>query len=105
VRTRWRTATGQSGSGRAVPVVLPDGTASPDTGTFWFFDPANTEMVVKVLDGCALGGHFWVFAGGLTNVRVTTTVRDTVKGVEKTYVNPQGRAFLPLQDTSAFDCP
>jgi hypothetical protein len=63
-------------------------------------------MVVKVLNGCALGRHYWVFAGGLTNVRTVITVTDTKNGQVKTYVNRQGTAFQPIQDTSAFaSCP
>ena len=27
-------------------------------------------MVVKVLDACSFSNHFWVFAGGLTDVGV-----------------------------------
>ena len=37
------------------PVAL-----SGDTGYFWFFGTANVELVVKVLDGRALNGRFWV---------------------------------------------
>ena len=32
-------------------------------------------------------------------------VTDTATGVVKTCRNPQGAAFAPLQDTSAFACP
>ena len=57
-------------------------------------------------DGCGLGGHYWFFAGGLTNVKVVITVTDTQTGATRTYNNPQGQAFLPLQDTAAFStCP
>ena len=64
------------------------------------------EAVVKVLNACSLGSRFWVFAGGLTNVSVTITVIDTKSGTVKNYVNPQGTAFVPVQDTNAFaTCP
>jgi len=93
--------------------VLPGGTSGPghtialtgDTGAFWFFSSANLEMLLKVLDGCAVDGHFWVFAGGLTNAQVVTTVTDTRTGAARRYVNPQGIAFAPIQDTRAFACP
>jgi pseudomonalisin len=92
---------GASGSGAAQVVSLTD-----DTGYLWFFDAANVETVIKVLDGCGLGGHYWVFAGGLTNVNVVITVTDSQTGDFKTYSNPQGVAFQPLQDTAAFStCP
>ncbi|MBV8203137.1 MAG: hypothetical protein JOZ15_21185, partial [Acidobacteria bacterium] len=54
---------------------------------------------------CALNQHFWVFAGGLTNVHVVIKVTDTQTGAVKTYTNPQNTAFQPLQDTSALPCP
>lgn len=99
VRTSWQTSTGQTGNGNAVRLTS-------DTGFFWFFDSANVEMVVKVLNACAFNQRTWVFAGGLTNVQVTMTVTDTQTGAVKTYVNPQSTAFEPIQDTGAFaTCP
>jgi len=92
----WQSATG-SGSGH--PVLL-----TPNTGYFWFFDSSNVELIVKVLDACADFGHEWVFAGGLTDVGVTMTVIDTQGGTSMTYTNPQGTAFLPIQDTGTFGC-
>lgn len=77
-----------------------------DTGYLWFFNPANVEAVIKVLDACALNQRFWVFAGGLTDVNTVIRVTDTKTGTSKMYTNPLGRAFLPVQDTSAFQtCP
>jgi hypothetical protein len=76
-----------------------------DTGLFWFFNEANLELVVKTIDGCEVNGHFWFFAAGLTNVETEITVTDTVSGNWKTYRNPPRTAFLPIQDTRAFDCP
>lgn len=98
VTAAWRTST-QSGQGQAVSLTS-------DTGYFWFFNAANVEMIVKVLDACSLNGRFWVFGGGLTDVEVTMTVSDTRSGAQKTYVNPLSTAFQPVQDTSAFaTCP
>ncbi|HYL06598.1 MAG TPA: PQQ-binding-like beta-propeller repeat protein [Thermoanaerobaculia bacterium] len=97
VRAAWQTAAGATGDGQAVALTA-------DTGYFWFFSAANVEVVTKVLDGCGLGHHFWVFAGGLTNVRVVITVTDTANGAVRVYQNPQGTAFAPIQDTRAFAC-
>ncbi len=100
VTARWRTSQGTMGPARAEPIT-------DDTGYFWFFNPANVEAVVKVLDACVPPfDRFWVFAGGLTNVEVVTTVVDTETDAEQVYTNPLGTPFQPLQDTEAFaTCP
>ena len=76
-----------------------------DTGYFWFFDPTNVELVVKVLTGCSVNNSYWVFAGGLTDVGVEVKVTDAVTGTRKTYSNAVGTPFQPIQDSSAFPCP
>jgi pimeloyl-ACP methyl ester carboxylesterase len=79
---------------------------TPESGTFWFFSPSNVELDVKVLEGCGVNARWWVFAAGLTNVRVVLTVTDTLTGASKSYTNPQGTAFQPIQDTNALAvCP
>ncbi len=93
VTARWQTAD-RSGSGQAVAL-------SPDTGYFWFFDPANVETVLKVLDGRALNDHFWTFYGALSNVDYELTVTDTQTGAARRYVNPHG-TLASVADTSAF---
>ncbi len=88
-------------SGNAQGVTL-----TPDSGYFWFFDPANVELTVKVLNGCAINHHYWVYAAGLTNVNVVLTVTDTQTGAVKSYTNPQGRTYVAVLDSSAFaTCP
>ena len=74
---------------------------TPDTGSFWFFSPSNIELVVKVLDGRATNGKFWVFYGALSDVAYTITVTDTQTGAVKTYVN-EARRLASVADTSAF---
>jgi hypothetical protein len=99
VTATWQTSGGQTGNGQAVPITA-------DTGYMWFFGSSNVEMVVKVIDACSFNQRFWVFAGGLTDVKVNLTVTDTKTGTVKTYTNPLGVAFQPIQDTSAFaTCP
>jgi hypothetical protein len=96
VQVLW-TAQGQSGKGEALGLTS-------DTGGFWFFSPTNIEMLVKVLDGCALGGHFWFFAAGLTNVDVAITVTDLSTHTVRQYESRAGSAFQPIQDTATFAC-
>jgi hypothetical protein len=95
----WRTSDGEAGTATGVALTT-------DTGYLWFFDAANVEVVAKIVDGCSLGGHYWVFAAGLTNVEVTLTVTDTATGQFKRYRKPRNTPFAPIQDTSAFStCP
>jgi hypothetical protein len=79
----------------AVPSV------ADDSGLFWFFDQDNWEILVKVLDGCALNDNFWVFSAATTNVAYTLTVTDTETGQVRDYESPAGAAQA-LADTSAF---
>jgi hypothetical protein len=98
VTAQWQSDTG-SGAGHAVALVS-------DTGSFWFFSPANLEILVKVLDACSVNGRKWAFGGGLTNVKVVLTITDLKTSAVKTYTNPLDLAYLPIQDTSAFStCP
>ena len=100
VQMVWTKPDNSTGDGTAVSLT-------DDSGYFWFFDPTNIEAVIKVLNGCAIDNAYWVFAAGLTNVQVVTTVTDTQTGAVYTNTNPQGTAFAPVQDTSAFpsSCP
>ena len=93
-RVAWTTSGGTTGSGQAFSLT-------DTTGAFWFFDPTNMELVVKVLDGRSVNGRFWVFYGSLTNVGFTLTVTDGLTGATRTYVNPQGQ-LASFADTSAF---
>jgi hypothetical protein len=78
-----------------------------NTGYFWFFDNTNVEVVTKVLPFCSDPfNSIWVFAAGLTNVLVDITYFDTKTSTTVVKHNPQGTAFVAIQDTSAFKtCP
>ncbi|MEA2604717.1 MAG: hypothetical protein QOF89_5709 [Acidobacteriota bacterium] len=96
----WKAADGSSGPGRVMPV------AAADSGLFWFFDPNNLELLVKVLDGCAVNHHFWVYTGPATDVQLTLTVSDSQTGKVRVYFNPLGTAAGTLTDLEAFAaCP
>jgi hypothetical protein len=85
-------------AGRAVPA------SSQDSGLFWFFSPANWEVLVKVLDPCVQRSHFWVFLSANTNVAFTVTIYDTVSGLTRFYSNAQGHIADTVADTAAFPC-
>lgn len=94
VEIAWKDFDGRTGAGQAAPLT-------DDTGTFWFFDPANLEVTAKVLDGRAVNGNWWFFFGALTNVEYRITLTDTVTGASRIYRNPAGR-FASQGDTAAF---
>ncbi|HWN45064.1 MAG TPA: ELWxxDGT repeat protein [Thermoanaerobaculia bacterium] len=94
VEAFWRDFQGHEGRDKAVALTA-------DTGYFWFFDPANVEVILKALDGQGLNGHHWVFYGALSTVEYALTVTDTLTGAARRYVNPPGR-LGSVGDTRAF---
>ncbi len=93
----WVKPDGESGVGEGVPV------GTNDSGLFYFFNPTNWEMLVKVLDNCdGPTNRFWVFAAASTTVEYTLTVTDTVSGEVREYFNPQGTRAAAIADIEAF---
>ncbi len=100
VEVDWLKFDGEEGMGQDV------GFGSDDSGLLWFFFPENWEMLVKVLDGCAFNGHYWVFSAAVTNVEYTLKVTDTANGMEMSYTNPLGTSADAVTDIEAFaTCP
>jgi hypothetical protein len=95
----WQTAAGRGTGSR---VVAP----ATDSGLFYFFDSDNWEMLVKVLDGCALNDRFWVFAAATTDVGYSLRVLDTLSGQGRVYRNRLGTASPAITDSDALAvCP
>lgn len=101
VEIAWRDFAGNTGAGSVVPIGAGGAGGAGDSGLFWFFAPGNWEMLVKVLDGCAVNGHHWVFAAATTTVEHTLTVTDTLTGETAVYHNPLGRPSATITDTGA----
>jgi hypothetical protein len=95
----WRDFAGGSGPGRVVPG------AADGSGIFWFFSPDNWELMVKVIDGCTVNGHFWVFSAATTSVEHELVVTDTATGATVRYTNAAGQPAPANTDTGAFPCP
>ena len=84
--------------GRTVPL------ASNDSAIFWFFQPANFELLIKMVDGCGLNDRFWVYYAATTNVAFTIVVDDTFTGARKTYSNGLGSTSnIAKTDSNAFN--
>ncbi len=94
--------TGHTGSGKAIPqndifgyFTIPD--LVPTSG------PLVPEVFVKVLDATSIGQDYWVFWGGLTDLRYTLTVTETATGAVKIFHNPVTESPGCLgADTSGF---
>jgi len=82
----WEKKNGETGVGHVVPSATSDNTA-----IFYYFDTGNWELLLKVLDGCAINDHFWVFGGAATNVKYQIKVTDLVTDEVWIYDNPQRR--------------
>lgn len=95
VEIGWRDFAGRTGGAHEV-------FRSDDSAIFWFFRADNWEMLVKVLDGCANNGHYWVFAAATTNVEYTLKVTDTTTGAVRVYTNPLGTSSPSITDNRAF---
>ncbi|HVR29665.1 MAG TPA: hypothetical protein VMS86_09020, partial [Thermoanaerobaculia bacterium] len=64
----------------------------------------NPEVLLKVLDGCEVNGHYWVFWSAGTNVRLVVTVTDRRTARQRVYANPDLMPALPVTDIRAFTC-
>ena len=103
VQVDWRDFADGQGYGRPVPQD-PERPFHADSGLFWFFDPDNLELMVKVLDGCGLNQRFWVFLAPASTVAYDVTVTDHVTGAVRTYHNEAGNTPALTADTDALPC-
>ena len=99
VRVEWQSQRGRKGSGVGHAMEVGD-----RSGTFWFFQENNVELVVKALDGRRQNGNFWFSYGALTDVEYTLHVTDTVTQEERTYHNAPGNLCGDI-DLTAFAVP
>lgn len=89
-------------------VGLAPGMALSDLAAqFWFFDPRNPEVTVKILDGWAINSHHWLFASTLSGVEMTIRITQCVESdppfcdTPKEYHVPAGTG-LDIIDVTAF---
>lgn len=102
----WRDFANQTGPGNQAVIPTTGLAKSDDSGLFYFFSDTNWELLVKVLDGCGINDHYWVFTAGTTDVEYTLTVTDTQTGQVQTYGNALGEDAVTVTDTAAFaTCP
>ncbi len=97
VEMDWRTGDGRSGPAK----VVYEGTN--DSGLFYFFEPGNNwEVLIKVLNGCGVNEHVWVYGASATTLGYSIRVTDTVTGAVKEYRNDPGKSAPAITDNKAF---
>ncbi|REK08718.1 MAG: hypothetical protein DWQ36_08680 [Acidobacteria bacterium] len=77
-------------------------TGSEQSAFFYFLGPENLEIQVKVLDGCSLNGHFWVFGAANSDLEFSLRVRQVATGAERVYEHSGGSPAHAINDTTAF---
>jgi hypothetical protein len=103
VEIDYQTSQGGGLSGQAQPVSLSS-LGVDRGGLFYFLNPTNPEVLIKVLDGCSINDRYWVFYSAGTNLGLEVRVTDTVTGQSAEYANPDLTPAAPVQDTSALPC-
>ena len=103
VHVEFETVQGGGFAGDALATPLA-AVGADQGGLFTFFDPANPEMLLKILDGCLINNHFWLYASAGTNVGMTIRIHDLLLDIEKVYTNPDLNPAPPLQDVNALPC-
>lgn len=97
VKVCYETSDGRIGSGR------PKSIGSRESGLIWFFSQDNIELLVKVLNGCAINGHRWIYVAPATDVAFNIVVEAQLTGEEWVLRNPQG-AQTVAGDIQALQC-
>lgn len=78
---------------------------SRESGILYFFDRDNAEVLVKVLDACAVNQHQWVFVAPVTDLAFNLYVEKTATGEVWKHRNPKGgRTASAKSDQTAFPC-
>lgn len=93
---------GATGAARAIPL---SSLGVSRGGLFWFFGVDNPEVLLKVLNGCGINGHYWVFYSAATTVGLDVQVLDTQTGRNWRRINVDGFSAQPVNDVQAFPCP
>lgn len=76
---------------------------SDNSGLLYFFEPDNAEVFVKVLDGCGINQHRWVYVAPLTDVAFNMYINDG-RNPTWTYFNKAGDQGEIRANLMAFPC-
>ena len=84
--------------------ALDYGLDSSQSGLLYFFERDNAEVLIKVLDGCGVNGHRWVFVAPVTDLAFNLVVESPDGGRRWTHTNRLGQTADAASDVAAFPC-
>src|SRR5215210_6642722 len=87
--------------GGARRMVLPE---VPNSALFSSSRSPDPQLLLNVLDGCKVNGHYWLYFATVADVELTVKIRDTQTGRTWAYFNPAGSVPAPVRDVEAFSC-
>ena len=94
----WKNpADGSYGPGTGTPIA-------DDSGYFSFLSEGAVDLGIKILDGQAINGCYWVLYSGLTDLPYAIQVVDRETGLQKTFERPALQA-AGYFDPQAFPVP
>ena len=86
------------------------GLESSESGILYFFDRDNAEVLVKVLNTCAISDYYWVYVAPVTDLAFNLHVEnlnvgEAAPGRRWTHQNPKGGTTATTRsDNRAFPC-
>jgi hypothetical protein len=101
VTASWWLAEPSGDQVQAAQPVPRSSADSTESALFGFYSTDNWELLIKVLDGCNLNGHFWVYGAAATDLGYRIQIRDLMSGALWVYENPLGQASPAITDVEA----
>ena len=91
--------------GEAVVEQVKDyGLDSEQSAILYFFNRDNAEVLIKVLDGCAINDHRWVFVAPVTTLAYNLTVESPDGEESWTLKNSLNQTAAAASNLEAFAC-
>ena len=87
-----------------VEVVKDYDLDSEQSAILYFFDRNNAEVLIKVLDGCGINGHRWVFVAPVTTLAFNLSITPPDGGTPWTHQNRLNQTAAAKSDIKAFAC-
>ncbi|HEV8632181.1 MAG TPA: Calx-beta domain-containing protein [Thermoanaerobaculia bacterium] len=88
------------------PAIAASLSEAPRSGLFSFAPDGDLQVLVNVVNGCGVNGHYWLSLAAATDVEFTVRVRDTQSGRTWVHFNPAGTAPAAVRDVDALaTCP